>query len=528
MAALWKKVSGTPDAEGYVLMAEADGARFSSESEEYERLMDEYEEGLERAKADASAAEQRAQAEAAARRVEAEVAAEAARREKAAAPAKPKKVAPIEQRRLAHNAALAREKQQLLAPRRGFYLRHVEVLRPFVDAKQLAAATAQPGKATGGPLGGQLQLPVVTTPSWIEGEMRDYQLRGLSWMLEMQRNGVSAILGDEMGLGKTLQTISFLSSLTFGEGIGGPYLVVCPLSVLSSWMTEFRRWCPRFRVQKLHSADRNERDRIRQKVLPDVASYDVVVTTFEMVKETKFNNTLRRVAFRYLVIDEGHIIKNEQTDISGALRKLNFGQSLLLTGTPLQNNMHELWALLNFLYPDLFGASASFDNAFNLSRNTVDDGMLAKAHYLLRPFMLRRIKADVEKTVPPKEEIKVFCPLSPMQGFFYKNLLLNQTQLLVKGLETAADGGELEESGKTLYQKLNNLLMQLRKVCCHPFLIAGAEGDPNDTPHDEVREASGKLVILDQLLTKLQRAGLLRRGNFVILPPNYRLYGESL
>ena len=161
-------------------------------------------------------------------------------------------------------------------------------------------------------------------------------------------SGISAILGDEMGLGKTLQTIGFLSSLK-NRGVGGPYLIVAPLSVLSSWMTEFRRWCPSFRVKKCHSSDNDERERMRKNVLPGM-EYDAVVTTYEMVKSPAFHNALARIHWRYLVVDEGHILKNEETQLAQALRKIKFERALVLTGTPLQNNLHELWALLNFLH----------------------------------------------------------------------------------------------------------------------------------------------------------------------------------
>ena len=140
------------------------------------------------------------------------------------------------------------------------------------------------------------------------------------------------------------------------------------------------------------------------------------------------------------MLDEGHVIKNEATQISQTLRKLTYNSSLLLTGTPLQNNMHELWALLNFLYPYIFpdGSSDAFDSAFNLAASKVDDDMLTKAHYMLRPFVLRRIKADVEKTLPPKEEIKLYCPLSEMQAFWYKNLLMRESSLLQQGASATA------------------------------------------------------------------------------------------
>ena len=295
-----------------------------------------------------------------------------------------------------------------------------------------------------------------------------------------------------MGLGKTLQTVAFLSTLKYGElQAGGPFLIVAPLSVLSSWMTEFRKWCPTLKVMKLHSQDPKERDRMRKKLLPDVSLYDCIVTTFEMVKSTLFHNSLRRVAFRYLVIDEGHLIKNESTMVARTLRKLKFGSALLLTGTPLQNNMHELWALLNFLVPDVFTDCASFDAAFDLGKSEVDDSMLHKAHYMLRPFLLRRIKEDVEKTVPPKDEIKVFCPLSEQQQFFYKNLLMRETDLIqsasaavrVGATVEAVDGDGSSGPGQSVtqtrkqYSELNNLLMQLRKCCMHPFLFDGAEAD---------------------------------------------------
>jgi SWI/SNF-related matrix-associated actin-dependent regulator of chromatin subfamily A member 5 len=349
-------------------------------------------------------------------------------------PQQKRHVSALEKRRLAHNAAMAKDVVALARRRRAFVQSHAEVLRPFVPGKILeknAAAVIQDQQdeaggedissssssaaasqcLAGGDRHRVIQPQITETPQWLRAELRDYQLEGLTWLLQTYRDGISPILADEMGLGKTLQTIAFLSTLKYELKADGPFLIVAPLSVLSSWMTEFRRWCPTLRVLKLHSTDPKERDRMRQQIVPDVGSYDCIVTTFEMSKSSKFHNSLRRIAFRYLVIDEGHMIKNETTCVAQALRKLNFASALLLTGTPLQNNMHELWALLNFLLPDVFTDCVAFDSAFNLAKSEVNDSMLGKAHYMLRPFLLRRIKEDVEKSVPPKEEIKVFCPL---------------------------------------------------------------------------------------------------------------------
>ena len=184
------------------------------------------------------------------------------------------------------------------------------------------------------------------------------------------------------------------------------------------------------RVVKLHSSDANERELLKRRINEAVESIDVVVTTYEMAKSPNMQSAFSKLWWRYLVLDEGHIIKNEESQISIAARKFHFQNALLLTGfnltncmltqccgwfeggdagTPLQNNLHELWALLNFLYPEVFQSSVAFDECFNLSHGKVDAEMLTKAHHLLRPLMLRRIKSEVEKKLPPKLETKVMC-----------------------------------------------------------------------------------------------------------------------
>ena len=268
------------------------------------------------------------------------------------------------------------------------------------------------------------------------GTMRSYQLKGLEWLLYMFDRGLSPILGDEMGLGKTLQTISFLAALK-ERNTGGPHLVVVPLSVMSSWLGEFRKWCPSLRVVRIHTTDREERERLRKEVLSDIRSYDVALTTYEYLLVPEMHHALySRVVWRCVVLDEGHKVKNENSLVSQAVRKLKTECVVLLTGTPLQNNLVELWAVLNFLYPRVFDdkARAKFSNAFELSTSTIqiDRETLNNAHYVLRLLMLRRLKTEVEQKLPRRLEAKLMCPLSRMQQFWYVSCL--STALIVRAV----------------------------------------------------------------------------------------------
>ncbi|KAF0758098.1 hypothetical protein AaE_004047, partial [Aphanomyces astaci] len=275
-------------------------------------------------------------------------------------------------------------------------------------------------------------------PSVIKfGTMRQYQLEGLSWMVNLANQGINGILADEMGLGKTLQTISVLGYFKEFQNISGPHLVLVPKSTLSNWLNEFNRWCPSLRAIKFHG-DKVERDRVVDQLLcpglaADKRKFDVCVTTFEMCLKAK--STLSKFAWHYLIIDEAHRIKNESSQFSMIVRTMATEHRLLLTGTPLQNNLHELWALLNFLLPDVFSSSEQFDEWFNL--DTEDEEakkqMITQLHRILRPFMLRRLKADVEKSLPPKKETLLFVGMTPMQKALYKTLLLRDMNTLTGG-----------------------------------------------------------------------------------------------
>jgi SWI/SNF-related matrix-associated actin-dependent regulator of chromatin subfamily A member 5 len=232
------------------------------------------------------------------------------------------------------------------------------------------------------------------------------------------------------------------------------------------------------------------------------ATFDVIVTTYEMVKQPALSRSLwSRQYFNYLILDEGHRIKDADSQVSKAVRGVHRENSLILTGTPLQNNLVELWSLLYFLYPDVFTTNEPFAAAFDLTENVVDKEKLNQAHKVLELFMLRRLKDQVERLMPKKLETKVLCPLSNTQIFWYKALLMKDINLLARSSGEKDEG----ETGQTDSKKntLNNLVMQLRKCCIHPYLFDGAEVDIDSTTCEDLIAASGKLAVLDQLLRSL-------------------------
>ncbi|XP_074133683.1 putative global transcription activator SNF2L1 isoform X2 [Sminthopsis crassicaudata] len=366
------------------------------------------------------------------------------------------------------------------------------------------------------------------SPSYVKGTLRDYQVRGLNWMISLYENGVNGILADEMGLGKTLQTISLLGYLKHYRNNVGPHMVLVPKSILHNWMSEFKRWVPSLRAVCI-IGDRDERARkghwqwsshhscqvfstrrcsssghgvlnssraakflylaafIRDTIIP--GEWDVCVTSFEMVIKEKV--LFKKFNWRYLVIDEAHRIKNEKSKLSEIIREFKTTNRLLLTGTPLQNNLHELWALLNFLLPDVFNSSEDFDSWFDTKNCLGDEKLVERLHTVLKPFLLRRIKAEVEKTLPPKKEVKIYLGLSKMQREWY-------TRILMKDIDI------LNSVGKSDKMQLLNILMQLRKCCNHPYLFDGAEPGPPYTTDAHIVNNSGKMLALDKLLPKLK------------------------
>ena len=331
------------------------------------------------------------------------------------------------------------------------------------------------------------------SPTYVKGgKMRDYQVQGLNWMISLYQNGINGILADEMGLGKTLQTIAFLGWLKFFRNTPRFHLVVVPKSTLDNWKREFEFWVPGFKLVVLQGTKEERQDMIQEHLLPQ--NFDVLLTTYEMCLREK--GALKKLSWEYIIIDEAHRIKNVDSMLSQIVRTFNSRSRLLITGTPLQNNLMELWSLLNFLLPDVFSQSEDFETWFKGKGDEAQDQVVQQLHKVLRPFLLRRVKSDVEKSLLPKKEINVFVGLTEMQRKWYKSILEKDID--------AVNGVGSKKEGKT---RLLNIVMQLRKCCNHPYLFDGAEPGPPYTTDEHLVFNSGKMVILDKLLKSMKAKG---------------------
>ncbi|DBA71579.1 TPA: hypothetical protein ACH3X2_001044 [Trebouxia sp. C0005] len=353
----------------------------------------------------------------------------------------------------------------------------------------------------------QVMLPLIV------GEMRDYQLRGVRWMISLYQNGLNGILADQMGLGKTVQTIGFLSHLR-EKNIYGPFMVVGPLSTLSNWVDEFKRWLPSMNVILYHGS-KDERQKLRTKHMPHGPATDkfpVVVTSYEIVIAD--SKLLQRYKWKYVVVDEGHRLKNFNCKLLRELRQIPVDNKLLLTGTPLQNNLSELWSLLNFLLPDIFADLANFESWFDFSGVGEESGnaeilarqqhnkVITKLHSILKPFLLRRVKSDVENSLPGKKELIVYADMTQQQRDFNEELRQNTLNETMAAMAKSQGGAHVSVS------KLNNVLMQMRKNCNHPDLIKGAfDGSITYPPSEEIRAQCGKMQLLERMLQSLHKGG---------------------
>ena len=335
----------------------------------------------------------------------------------------------------------------------------------------------------------QTAVRLLKQPSSLTGTMRPYQLEGLNWMIKLYDNNINGILADEMGLGKTLQSISLLAYLREARGVTGPHMVVVPKSVCSNWMREFARWCPSIRTVKLQGGKDERAEVVRTQLI--AGQFDVVVVSFESL--LKEYGALLRFKWKYCIIDEAHRIKNENSSLSKMVRRVRTDFRLLITGTPLQNNLHELWALLNFLLPEVFDEADKFDQWFNTEDEEARNNVVKRLHTVLQPFLLRRVKADVDKDIPPKTETKLYIGMTALQRDWYAKIVTKDVASLNVMTQGHVDKG-----------RLMNMLMQLRKCTNHPYLFQGAEPGPPYTDGPHLWESSGKMVLLDKLLRKLK------------------------
>jgi SWI/SNF-related matrix-associated actin-dependent regulator of chromatin subfamily A member 5 len=410
--------------------------------------------------------------------------------------------------RAAQNADIQKDMDDLIQKRLDFIAKQTDLLMHFDGGKAKAAADGDSKskrgrmtekaedellmkraetEASGASVFADDQR-LTAQPSVLQnGTLRDYQLEGLNWMVRLYHNGISGILADEMGLGKTVQTVSMIAYLTEFKNSPGPHMVLAPKSTMSNWQKEFRKWLPEHRVVYVGGSKEQREEQLRSQVQVD--KFDVVLTSFEILCREK--NHFKKFHWRYFVIDEAHRIKNEQSQLSLVVREMKTHSRLLLTGTPLQNNLHELWALLNFLLPDEFADSDAFDNFFQSTEKAEE--VTSKLQKILRPFLLRRLKADVEKGLPPKAEVNMYIPMSSQQAKLYANILKKDVDAI------NGKGGERS--------RLLNIVMQLRKCCNHPYLFEGQEPGPPFLEGEHLVTASAKLKVLDKLLEKAKAEG---------------------
>ncbi|CAH8472299.1 unnamed protein product [Schistosoma bovis] len=304
-------------------------------------------------------------------------------------------------------------------------------------------------------------LATVSSPFLLSGgNLREYQLVGLSWLVATYDKRLNGILADEMGLGKTIQTISLLAYLACERGVWGPHLIVVPTSVILNWEVEFKRWCPSFKILT-YFGNMKER-KCKRKGWTKTNAFHVCITSYRLAIQDAI--AFKRKKWKYLILDEAQNIKNFKSQRWQTLLTFNSQRRLLLTGTPLQNSLMELWSLMHFLMPNIFQSHRDFQEWFAspitgmIEGNTDHNELLVqRLHKVLRPFLLRRLKADVERQLPKKYEHVIMCRLSRRQRFLYDDFMsLGSTQETLK-------------SGQFL--SVMNILMQLRKVCNHPNLF---------------------------------------------------------
>ncbi|KAK0560185.1 swr1 complex component [Tilletia horrida] len=315
--------------------------------------------------------------------------------------------------------------------------------------------------------------PKVRTPFLLRGVLRPYQHVGLEWLASLYSNGVNGILADEMGLGKTIQTIALLAHLACDYGNWGPHLVVAPTSVMLNWEVEFKKFLPGFKILTYYGTQKERKEKRVGWALQN--AFNVCITSYQLTLADA--GILRRRSWQYLILDEAHHIKNFRSQRWQTLLGFNSQRRLLLTGTPLQNNLLDLWSLMYFLMPhgvsqsmDGYGAFTSLKDFQDWFSKPIDKAieaggpmgdetkeMISKLHTVLRPYLLRRLKKDVEKELPSKHEHVITCRLSKRQRFLYNDFMSR-----AKTKESLASGS---------YLSIINCLMQLRKVCNHPDLF---------------------------------------------------------
>lgn len=337
--------------------------------------------------------------------------------------------------------------------------------------------------------------------------LRSYQLESVNWLIESWYHSRNVILADEMGLGKTIQSIAFLNYLFSFQNMKGPFLIVAPLSTLEHWKRTVEDWstmnCVLYydvngiegreacRYYEWYHTDISIKGALLQSA--ELCKFNILITSFEVFLQD-VKDILINLPFQHIIIDEAHRLKNQNAKILNAFRRLPCERILLLTGTPVQNNTAELWTLLNFIQPSTFFSSERFLQEYGDLSNAEQ---IEKLHSVLKPYLLRRMKDDVEKSIPPLQETIIDIEMTTIQKTIYKALYENNKGMLMKG------------SGFNFNTSMNNLEMQLRKCCNHPFLMREFQAELTKECQTQIQylekliNCSGKMILLDKLVEKI-------------------------
>lgn len=346
-----------------------------------------------------------------------------------------------------------------------------------------------------------MTLEKKTQPDAVQGgKLMTYQLEGLNWLYYKWFQQKNAILADEMGLGKTIQIIGFLATLVQDHNTF-PFLVVVPNSTCPNWRREIKRWAPSLRVVAFYGSRESRDLAYKHEMFPDNSKdlrCHVVVTSYDAAADDSCRKFFRSINWQGLIVDEGQRLKNEKTLLYSALGALKAPFKILMTGTPLQNNQRELFNLLHFL-----------DDAHDVDElekeyEDLDQAKIVRLHDLIRPYFLRRTKAQVLTFLPPMAQIILPVSMSVLQKKVYRTILAKNPELLRLIFNPDQTLGNAERGS------LSNVLMQLRKCLCHPFVYnQGIEErhDDNSVSHRSLVDASSKLKLLEVLLPKLQERG---------------------
>ncbi|OJD21492.1 hypothetical protein ACJ73_07168 [Blastomyces percursus] len=373
--------------------------------------------------------------------------------------------------------------------------KYVRVPKSHILKKNLATARS---KDFATQLVKQTQPPLLTG-----GQIMDYQKDGLNWLYYMWYKEQNAILADEMGLGKTIQVIALFATLVHDHRCW-PFLVVVPNSTCPNWRREIKAWAPKLRVVTYYGSSAARKIAQDYEMFPDGTSdlrCHIVVTSYESMVDEKARRLFSNIPWAGLVVDEGQRLKNDKNLLYEALTRINFPFKILLTGTPLQNNIRELFNIIQFCDPSKNAEALEQQYGGDFTKET-----LTELHDMLRPYFLRRTKAQVLTFLPPMAQIILPVTMSVVQKKLYKSILVKNPQL-IQSIFKKTPGSTFKRMER---HNLNNILMQLRKCLCHPFVYSKAieERAVNAAlSHRNLVEASSKLQLLEMLLPKLQERG---------------------